>query len=123
MAKESTVLDFYQRFQTIQAQRETSDTLIKVRPLRPTSIPGPTSKNGIHVSHRLFASQDLILYCEHIETTLHGENLRLTKQVEDTKLDLADSIQSRRELQKRIEEVKNDYTRISQEHELFKVIS
>lgn len=68
-----------------------------------------------------FSPQDLIVYCEKVETGLKSENLRLSKQVEDTKLDLADSIQSRRELQKRIEVYEGQYTRISQEHQLFKV--
>lgn len=65
------LMDFYQRFTTLQAHQDTSAALIK----------------------------DLILYCEHVETGLGRENGRLAKELQDAQLDLDDARRSRRKLQ------------------------
>lgn len=39
MAKEAGVMDFYHRFQNLQVQRETSDSLIKVSQRDDTALP------------------------------------------------------------------------------------
>lgn len=66
---------FIERFKAMQAQRETSDTLIK----------------------------DVLMYCDELQRTLGAENQRLSELVEETKLDYTDAVRSRRELQKQIE--------------------
>ncbi|KAF4625676.1 hypothetical protein G7Y89_g12489 [Cudoniella acicularis] len=65
------IMDFVQRFQALQLQRDTSDELIK----------------------------DLLIYCERVESGLRHENSRLAKELEDAQLDLEDARKSRRDLQ------------------------
>ncbi|RDL35457.1 Uncharacterized protein BP5553_07388 [Venustampulla echinocandica] len=65
------IMDFVQRFQNLQLQRNSSDELIK----------------------------DLLIYCEHVESSLRHENARLGKELEDAQLDLDDARKSRRDLQ------------------------
>ena len=59
------------------------------------------------------------MYCERIETTLRNANALLSKELEETRLDLADSTKSRRDLQKQIEYCQYEYTRVSSEHKAF----
>jgi len=68
------IMDFVQRFQTLQLQRDTGDELIK----------------------------DLLIYCERVETGLRHENARLAKELEDAQLDLDDARRSRRDLQQQL---------------------
>ncbi|CAG8956939.1 hypothetical protein HYFRA_00011989 [Hymenoscyphus fraxineus] len=65
------IMDFVQRFQALQMQRDNSDELIK----------------------------DLLIYCEGVERRLGSENALLRKELEDAQLDLDDARKSRRDLQ------------------------
>ncbi|POS71389.1 hypothetical protein DHEL01_v210214 [Diaporthe helianthi] len=76
------LMDFVQRFQQLHAQRDTSDELIK----------------------------DLLVYCEHVESSLRQENSRLRSQISDANLDLADATKSRRELQQHVKELEQQIT-------------
>lgn len=67
----SMMESFVQRFNILEAQRETGNELIK----------------------------DLLIYIETVENNLRHENDRLTKELNDAHLDLDDSRKSRRELQ------------------------
>ncbi|KAJ8064702.1 hypothetical protein OCU04_007022 [Sclerotinia nivalis] len=67
----SMMESFVQRFNILEAQRETGNELIK----------------------------DLLIYIETVESNLRHENDRLTKELNDAHLDLDDSRKSRRELQ------------------------
>ncbi|KAL1860595.1 hypothetical protein Daus18300_009085 [Diaporthe australafricana] len=91
------LMDFVQRFQQLQHQRDTSDELIK----------------------------DLLIYCERVETGLRQENQLLHSQISDANLDLADATKSRRELQQRVKELEhqigfmtmdNDHLKFKQEY-------
>lgn len=84
------LMDFVQRFQQIRAQRDTSDELIK----------------------------DLLVYCEHVESSLRQENSHLRSQISDANLDLADATKSRRELQQHVKELEQQlkYMTIDVEH-------
>ncbi|KAH8667966.1 C-x8-C-x5-C-x3-H type zinc finger protein-like protein [Tricladium varicosporioides] len=73
------IMDFVQRFQALQMQRDTSDELIK----------------------------DLLIYCERMESGLRHENARLVKELDDAQLDLEDARKSRRELQLQLNSVNN----------------
>lgn len=68
------IMDFVQRFQALQIQRDSSDGLIK----------------------------DLLIYCEQTERSLRHENARLAKDLEDANLDLDDARRSRRDLQQKL---------------------
>lgn len=68
------IMDFVQRFQAMQLQRDTSDALIK----------------------------DLLFYCQDMETGLRQDNARLAKELEDAQLDLDDARRSRREMQQQL---------------------
>ncbi|PMD45888.1 C-x8-C-x5-C-x3-H type zinc finger protein-like protein [Hyaloscypha variabilis F] len=68
------IMDFVQRFQALQLQRDTGNELIK----------------------------DLLIYCEGMETGLRLENARLAKELEDAQLDLDDARRSRRDLQQQL---------------------
>ncbi|KAE8446277.1 hypothetical protein EG329_012363 [Mollisiaceae sp. DMI_Dod_QoI] len=70
------IMDFVQRFQSLQLQRDTSDELIK----------------------------DLLIYCEHVESGLRHENARLAQELQDAQLDLDDARRSRRDLQTKLNE-------------------
>ena len=74
MPASMAIMDFVQRFQQIQAHRDTSDGLIK----------------------------DLLIYCEHIESGLCQENALLKSQLEDAQLELEDTRRSRRDLQREL---------------------
>lgn len=67
--------------------------------------------------------QDLLIYCEGIETTLRNENARLAGQLTDAQLDLTDATKSRRELQQRLQtaEARIDY--IAHDNDVLKVHS
>lgn len=62
-------------------------------------------------------NQDLMWYCQHVQSTLSEDNARLTKDLEETRLDLKDSTKSRRELQKLIEQKELQLDRVSNEHQ------
>lgn len=68
------LMDFVQRFQDMEVQRDTSDVLIK----------------------------DLLIYCQNIENRLRQDNARLAKDLEDAQLDLEDAKRSRREMQQQL---------------------
>jgi len=68
------IMEFVQRFQDLQLQRDTSDELIK----------------------------DLLIYCERVETGLRHENQRRTQELQDAQLDLDDARRSRREMQQQL---------------------
>jgi hypothetical protein len=68
------IMDFVQRFQAMQLQRDTGDALIK----------------------------DLLFYCQDMETGLRQDNARLAKELEDAQLDLDDARRSRREMQQQL---------------------
>ncbi len=59
--------------------------------------------------------QDLLRYCERVETSLRLENQRLTDELNNYRLDLADATKSRRELQQQVEETKQHVKFLSQE--------
>lgn len=86
------ILDFVQRFQQLQLQRDTSDELIK----------------------------DLLIYCEHVESSLRQENQHLRGQINDANLDLADATKSRRELQQRVKELEHQVGFVSMDNEHLK---
>lgn len=67
--------------------------------------------------------QDLILYCEKIETSLRQENERLTEEAKNARLDLTDSIASRRELQKHVEHYRAELFQVTNDYDSLKVKS
>ncbi|TVY24130.1 hypothetical protein LHYA1_G007805 [Lachnellula hyalina] len=69
-----TILDFVQRFNTLQTHRDLGNQLMK----------------------------EILLYSEHIESTLREENSQLAKELEDAQLDLEDARRSRREMQQKL---------------------
>ena len=92
------IMDFIQRFNNLQVQRETGNELIKVRLRYPAARPSTKAFN----SNILSATQDLLIYIERVENGLQNENARLTKELEDAHLDLEDSKRSRRDLQQQL---------------------
>ncbi|TVY31844.1 hypothetical protein LSUB1_G008757, partial [Lachnellula subtilissima] len=68
------ILDFVQRFNTLQTHRDLGNQLMK----------------------------EMLLYSEHIESTLREENSQLAKELEDAQLDLEDARRSRREMQQKL---------------------
>lgn len=61
------------------------------------------------------------MYCEKIESGYENENQRLSRELEETKLDLIDSTKSRRDLQTQMKVYEAELIRISQENETIKV--
>ncbi|TVY15550.1 hypothetical protein LARI1_G007171 [Lachnellula arida] len=68
------LMDFVQRFRTLQTHRDIGNQLI----------------------------QEILIYSEHIEGTLREENSQLAKELEDAQLDLEDARRSRREMQQKL---------------------
>ncbi|KAG9233824.1 C-x8-C-x5-C-x3-H type zinc finger protein-like protein [Amylocarpus encephaloides] len=93
----ATINDFIQRFNALQLQQAAivTDELIKVRPMR--SKIWLTVDRG--VDGRLFAAG---FNFNDRQTQLEQENARLVQSLEDVKLDLDHSNNSRRELQKEL---------------------
>lgn len=92
----SMMESFVQRFNILEAQRETGNELIKVRFFDVDAMVGCLGR----IDYADFNShQDLLIYIETVENNLRHENDRLTKELNDAHLDLDDSRKSRRELQ------------------------
>jgi len=87
------IMDFVQRFHVLQAHRDSGNELIKVFFLLSMDF------NLARLTHKL---QDLLVYCEGVETGLRNENTRLAKELEDAQLDLEDARRSRREMQQQL---------------------
>ncbi|CAG9944330.1 unnamed protein product [Clonostachys rosea f. rosea IK726] len=87
MAPETESTEFIQRFHDVQFKQDASTKLIK----------------------------DLIAYCKHVET-LTSENLRLSKENDGLKIDLAGAAESRKQLQQRAQVYENEYFRLRQGH-------
>lgn len=65
--------------------------------------------------------QDLLIYCERLETTLEEETTKLTNELRDCRLDLVDSTTSRRTLQHQINTVETQLNWLTQENDTLKV--
>ncbi|RKU43369.1 hypothetical protein DL546_006371 [Coniochaeta pulveracea] len=77
---ETTFNTFVDRYQRIQAHRDTTDELIK----------------------------DVLIYAQNIHSTLAAENADLRRQVGDLQLDLSHNVKSRRELQQQVHELETE---------------
>ncbi|KAK0652071.1 hypothetical protein B0T16DRAFT_94073 [Cercophora newfieldiana] len=88
MAMGGGIMDFVQRFRTIQMQRHSSEELI----------------------------QDLLVYAESVESKLRTENQNLISQLRDAELDLTDATKSRRELQQQLQLAEGQSTILLQEN-------
>lgn len=73
------------------------------------------------IANALLSLQDLLLYCERIELDLHGENKKLSQELQNAKLDLSDATASRRELQQCLLQSEMDCNLLSQENDALKV--
>lgn len=65
--------------------------------------------------------QDVLLYCQAIESSLREENERLNKELQNCRLDLLDATSSRRELQQRLHRSDSQADWASKENESLKV--
>lgn len=72
---------------------------------------------------KLTLRQDLILYCEKVESSLREDNERLAEDAKNARLDLTDSIASRRELQKHVEYYRAELFNVTKDYDSLKVIS
>ncbi|KAK3683924.1 hypothetical protein B0T22DRAFT_501279 [Podospora appendiculata] len=88
MAMGGNIMEFVQRFQTLQMHRDSYDELIK----------------------------DLLVYSERIETGLRSENHSLATQLHDANLDLSDATKSRRDLQEQLHQLEAQTNSLSQEN-------
>jgi archaellum component FlaC len=61
-----------------------------------------------------------MIHCEHVESTLRQENLSLSDQLRNSRLDYEDSVNSRRELQQRIKDLENQLGNVSQDNNVLK---
>lgn len=87
-----TIMDFVPRYQEFQANKDRTECLIK----------------------------DLMIHCEHVESSVRRENYNLTTQLRHTQLDYEDSVKSRRELQERIKDLEFQLGLVSQDNNVLK---
>ncbi|KAI0537018.1 hypothetical protein GGR58DRAFT_473164 [Xylaria digitata] len=73
----TSIMDFVQRYRDYEGRREQTHELIK----------------------------DLMIYAEHVESTLRAENSRLVQQLREATMDLENATTSRRQLQHRLQDV------------------
>ncbi|RYO81803.1 hypothetical protein DL766_007136 [Monosporascus sp. MC13-8B] len=86
------IMDFLQRYQEYDIQRNRTHEFIK----------------------------DLMLYAEHIESSLRQENNALHQELRNTRLDLDDAAQSRRDLQQRLLDIEARMGYVSQDNDNLK---
>ncbi|RYP09182.1 hypothetical protein DL764_001453 [Monosporascus ibericus] len=87
------IMDFLQRYQEYDLQRSHTHEFIK----------------------------DLMIYAEHIESSLRQENTVLRQELRNTRLDLDDAAQSRRDLQQRLLDTEARMGYVSQDNDNLKV--
>lgn len=104
------VMSFFERFEALQLHRDTSDQLIKV-----------SFATCVLRGHSQLFLQDLLLYVNHVETSLRQENDKLSKDLQDAHLDLDDARRTRRELQLQIGNYTSKLDRSHVENENLKV--
>ncbi|KAM0427017.1 hypothetical protein ACHAPT_007915 [Fusarium lateritium] len=92
MAAAGALTDFVQRYQAVQAYENTRDKLL----------------------------QDLLLYCQGIEESLHQENQQLKIRLREAELDLHAATKSRRDLQHSLQQAEARIDWITQKHEELK---
>jgi len=114
------LMSFVQRLRGLQAHRDSQEDLIKVSCWR-DSLKMQSSPHCLRGANAKLLLQDLILYAENIESTLRSENAQLSQKLNDAQLDLNDSIQSRRELQQRIQQIQARADYAAQDNEMLKV--
>lgn len=73
------------------------------------------------LTNRCAPLKDLLIYSEHVETSLRQDNQHLRGQINDANLDLADATKSRRELQQRVKELEHQIAFVSMDNEHLKV--
>ena len=72
-------------------------------------------------SHADLVTQDILTYCERLETTLRQETDRLSEELRDTRFDLEDARQSRRGFQQEMQDLRSRVGWLSQENDNLKV--
>ncbi|POR30922.1 Uncharacterized protein TPAR_08866 [Tolypocladium paradoxum] len=92
MALGQNILEFVQRFQDLQSQRDTSESLIR----------------------------DLLVYCDRVEGSLRLQNKKIDDELQLCKLDLVDATNSRRDLQQRLQTRESQTEWIVKENEELK---
>ncbi|KAI1328047.1 C-x8-C-x5-C-x3-H type zinc finger protein-like protein [Xylariaceae sp. FL0255] len=88
----TSIMDFVQRYKDYEATRNTTQELIK----------------------------DLMIYAEHVESTLHAENSRLNQRIRDLTLDVDDGLKSRKQLQHRLTQVEHQMGYVSLDNDQLK---
>ncbi|KAI0445684.1 hypothetical protein F4803DRAFT_547973 [Xylaria telfairii] len=73
----TSIMDFVQRYRDYEGRRDATHDLIK----------------------------DLMIYAEHVESSMRAENSRLIQQLREMSMDLEDATKSRRQLQHRLQDV------------------
>ncbi|KAK8107529.1 CCCH zinc finger DNA binding protein [Apiospora kogelbergensis] len=87
-----SIMDFIPRYREYQTQKDRTECLIK----------------------------DLMIHCEHIESTLRKENHDLQTELRHTQLDYEDATKSRRELQEQMKELRYQLDSVSQDNNSLK---
>lgn len=95
MAAAGALTDFVQRYQAVQAYENTRDKLL----------------------------QDLLLYCQGVEESLHQENQQLKIRLHEAELDLHAATKSRRDLQHSLSQAESRIKWVTDENEELKVHS
>ncbi|KAK7948499.1 uncharacterized protein PG986_009385 [Apiospora aurea] len=87
-----SIMDFIPRYREYQSQKERTECLIK----------------------------DLMIHCEHVESTLRKENHDLQTRLHHAQLDYEDATKSRRELQEQMKELRAQLGNVSQDNNVLK---
>lgn len=107
-------MDFYTRFQALREHYETRDNLTVVR-------------ISLHFeSRRAFTNaktQSLLVYTKALETKYEEECGELTQRIADLQLDLADSIRTRRDLQRQVDSQAQQLLQFTAHNQNLKVIA
>ncbi|KAH8906585.1 hypothetical protein BR93DRAFT_968175 [Coniochaeta sp. PMI_546] len=93
MSLNEGMMEFIQRYQALRAHRDSTDQLLT----------------------------DLLLYSQHIETTVKLESEDLARQLHTAQLDLADATKSRRELQLELQQLKESVANLLENNQHLQV--
>lgn len=98
-----SITDIVERFDILREQQQSSNKIITVSERKePFGLAVSIGTVSIRTGSDMANIQDLLNYVANVEKTLRDEVAHLSEQLTNTRLDLEDSIKSRRELQQKL---------------------
>lgn len=114
---QDNIMGFVHRYNDLMVVRDSTDKLIEVRK---TTKAGRKTRQEITAIDS-FPAQDILLYCQGLERALHQETDRLTGELRNCQLDLADATAATHQLQQKLSHTEAEMTSLYKENDTYKV--